>query len=314
MKKIHTMQDWLNSGSFKRKLTYQYYLGKYFNLFMSAYKFEGITEAQQDYILRKFWHTGNVAAFIVEGTKLGKDEVPTDVNQYPNGVIAFAPFAPSVFNIYDWAIAGNLIASRGAKFIPTKTVYVDKDVVIGYVQKNHKPVLSMVDYYLQRICDVEMTIAIQLSSHKVPWMVATTPENEEKLKKLFQRVQNDEEVFYCSAEEVEALKSLNGGNQYIIDNLFQYKQGLENELLTYLGIDNLGVTEKKEHLIGDEVNSNNAIVKDHSDSFLTCLEDFCDRIHKYLGYTEISVKATSAPIEEVEAEDEPEEKGDEEDE
>lgn len=293
-KKFLSVNEYIDA-SFKRKLTYQYYYNKYFNLFMSAYKFKGITEEQQDFILRKFWADGKVAAFIVEGTKLKNDEAPTDVNQYPNGKIAFAPFAPTTFNIYDWPIKVNLIALRGAKFIPTKEQVVNKDVVIGYVQKNKKPVKEMVDFYLVRIVDVEMTINVQLSSHKAPWIIATTPENEEKLKKLWERIQNDDEAFYCSAEEIEAFKSLEGNKSYIIDKLFSYKQALENELLTYLGIDNLGIMEKKEHLVGDEINSNNAIIDDHSDSFLSCLEEFCDRIKKHLKYTEMEVEATSAP-------------------
>ena len=210
-------------------------------------------------------------------------------------MIAFAPFAPFMFDIYDWPIQVNLINIRGAKFIPTKPQIVNKDVVIGYAQKSKKSVLSIVDYYLTKIVDVEMTIRVQLKSHKAPWLVATTPENEEKLKNLFKRIESDEEVLYLSAGEVEALKVLTGGNAYIIDKLYQYKQALENELLTYLGIDNLGIMEKKEHLTNDEVASNNDLINDHSDNFLSCLENFCKSIREVLGY-EISVEATSSPV------------------
>ena len=295
MKKIHSVAEWLQSGNIQRSLAYQFYLTKYFNLFMGAYKFKGITYQQQDFILRKLWAEGKISAFIVEGTKLPKEAVPSDVNEYPNGMIAFAPFAPFAFDIYDWPIQVNLIALRGAKFIPTKPQIVNKDVVIGYAQKSKKSVLSIVDFYLTKIVDTEMTIRVQLKSHKAPWLVATTPENEEKLKNHFKRIESDEEVLYLSADEVEALKVLSGGNVYIIDKLYQYKQALENELLTYLGIDNLGIMEKKEHLTNDEVASNNDLINDHSDNFLSCLETFCESIRKVFGY-EISVEATSSPV------------------
>lgn len=295
MKKIHSVAEWLQNGCIQRSLAYQFYLTKYFNLFMGAYKFNGITAQQQDFILRKLWAEGKISAFIVEGTGLMKGETPSNTQQYPNGMIAFAPFAPFMFDIYDWPIQVNLINIRGAKFIPTKPQIVNKDVVIGYAQKSKKSVLSIVDYYLTKIVDVEMTIRVQLKSHKAPWLVATTPENEEKLKNLFKRIESDEEVLYLSAGEVEALKVLTGGNAYIIDKLYQYKQALENELLTYLGIDNLGIMEKKEHLTNDEVASNNDLINDHSDNFLSCLENFCKSIREVLGY-EISVEATSSPV------------------
>ena len=310
MKKYTSIAGWMQSGSVERKIAYAFYLQKYFNLYMGAYKFKGITPRQQEFILRKLWADGKICAFIVEGTKLEKGEVPSNTNQYPNGMIAFTPFAPLMFDIYDFPIQVNLIALRGATFIPTKPQIVDKDVVIGYAQKSKKSVLSIVEFYLQKIVDVEMTIRVQLKSHKVPWMVATTPENEEKLKRLFDRIDNDEEVLYCSASEIEALKSLQGGNTYIIDKLFQYKQALENELLTYLGIDNLGILEKKEHLVTDEVNSNNDLINDHSDNFLTCLQNWCKKIKEVFGY-DMSVEATSSPVSATKSEnkEEKQEKG-----
>lgn len=294
-KKNYTLASWKTNGSFQRSLAYQFYLTKYFNLFMGAYKFTGITPQQENYILRKMWSEGKIASFVVEGTKLEKDEVPTNVNQYPNGVIAFCPFAPFMFDIYDYPIQVNLVNVRGAKFIPTKPQIVNKDVVIGYAQKSKKSVCSVVEFFLQKIVDVEMTIRVQLKSHKAPWLISCTPENESKLKALFDKIDNDEEVLYLSASEIEALKTLQNGNAYIIDKLYSYKQALENELLTYLGIDNIGIMEKKEHLITDEINSNNDLINDHSDNFLTCLRNFCNRIKEVFGI-EISVEATSSPV------------------
>ena len=310
-KKTYTLADWKTKGCFERSLAYQFYIQKYYNLFMGAYKFNGITMQQQDYILKKLWAEGKIASFIVAGTKLAEGEVPTNVNQYPNGMIAFCPFAPFLFDIYDFPIQVNLVNVRGAKFIPTTPQVVNKDVVIGYAQKSKKPVLSIVEYFIQKIVDVDMTIRVQLKSHKVPFLIATTPENESKMKALWDKINADDEVLYMSPSEIESIKSvLQTGNAYIIDKLYSYRQALENELLTYLGIDNMGIMEKKEHLINSEVNSNNDLINDHSDNFLSCLKDWCDRIKKYLGY-EISVEATSSPVsaekETKEQEDEQEE-------
>lgn len=281
-------------GNERRQRAKIFYRNKYFNLFMSAYKFSGISDEQQDFILRKMWSLGTLGAFIVEGTG-PTDSIPTNVNQYPNGMIAFAPYAPTLFNIYDWPIKVNLIALRGAKFIPTKEQVVNKDVVIGFAQRNKKPVWDMVEYYVDKIVDVDVTIQIQLRSHKAPFLIATTPENEATLKKLMDKINNDDGELYLSASEIEAIKTLQTGNSFIIDKLFNYKTALENELLTYLGIDNIGVMEKKEHLDVDEVNANNDLINDHSDNFLKSLQEWCERIKEYLNF-DISVEATSSPV------------------
>ena len=287
-------------GSQNRERAKHFYRNKYFNLFMSAYKFTGILPEQQDYILRKMWDVGRISAFIVAGTKPSDEEkemklVAKSVNDYPNGMIAFVPFAPFLFNIYDWPIQVNFVGVRGATFIPTAPQVVNKDCVIGYAQRNKKPVVEMVDYFIDKIVDVDLTIAIQLRAHKVPYLIATSPENEETLKALMRKLDNDDGVIYLSANEIEAIKTLQTGNTYIIDKLFNYKNALENELLTYLGIDNIGIIEKKEHLDVDEVNANNDLINDHSDNFLKSLQEFCERVKKYLGY-EMSVEATSSPV------------------
>lgn len=301
-KKTYTsIAGWLQNGCMERGLAYQFYLQKFYNIFMGSYRIKAknnakeLTQEQQEYIFKKFWCEGKIGAFVVEGTKLEEGEVPSTTNQYPNGVIAFVPFAPFMFNIYDYPVQVNLVQIRGATFIPTKPMVVNKDVVIGYIQRSHKSVLSVVDFYLQKIVDVEMVIKVQLQAHKVPWVIATTPENEEKMKTLLNRLLSDEFALYLSQNEVEALKTLQGGNQYIIDKLYQYKQALENELLTYLGVDNLGIMEKKEHLTNDEVNTNNDLINDHSDNFLSCLKGFFGRIEEVFGIG-YEVEATSSPV------------------
>lgn len=297
MKKSYDIITELDSGVYNRKRIFSMYMWKYFNLFMGAYKFKGITENQEYFILKRFWSMGRLSAFIVEGTKTPKDSELASVNDYPNGMIAFTDFAPMRFDIYDWPIVVNLVRTRGATFIPTEPQNVNESVVIGYAQKNHMPVKEIVEYYVSKITDIEMTIAQQLKSHKVPFLVATTPENEEKMKKLFEKINNDDAVLYLSATEIESIKTLLTGNgSYIIDKLYQQKQAYENELLTYLGIDNLGTMQKKEHLQLDEANSNNELINDFGDCFLNAMKDWCNRIKEYLGF-DISVEAIARPVE-----------------
>lgn len=294
-KKSNSLANWKTSGSWQRGLAYDFYMQKYFNLFMGAYEFTGISPEQQHYILKKLFFDGKICAFIVEGTKLPEGVAPSTTQEYPNGMIAFVPFAPCEFNIMDFPVKVNLIQVRGAQFIPTKIQVVNQDVVLCYIQKNKKSVASVVEYFVQKIVDVDMTIKNNLKALKTPFFIATTPENEGKMKTLWEKIENDDGVLYLSASEIEAIKVLATGTQYNIDKLFSYRQALENELLTYLGFDNLGIMEKKEHLITDEVNSNNDLINDHSDLFLSPLQDWCKGIKDVLGF-DMGVRAKSSPV------------------
>ena len=113
---------------------------------------------------------------------------------------------------------------------------------------------------------------------------------------LMEAIERGEKKLFLDAVDVQAIKNvLDAGSNtsYIIDKLYQYKQNLENELLSFLGINNLAI-EKKERLITDEANSNNQLINDSSDCFLDCLKDFCEEVSNILNYP-LSVEANSSP-------------------
>ena len=273
-----------NKGKYilDREAVEQAYLDKYYNLFMNSLKWKGIDDQQIDFIMRKLWSTGQIGAFIIKGSKGAKD--------YPEGMIAFAPFAPTRYNIYDYPIEATLVNTRGVDFIPTTPQKVNEDVVIGYAQRNKKGISLLVNYYVQKITNIEMTIQINLIAQKCPWILGTTPESQNKMEEFWEALISDNPKLFTSLEEVEKAKALISGAPYTIDKLYNHKIDVENELREYLGLGNLGVSEKKEHLITEEVKSNDEITDRYGECILNPLEEFCDRVHRYLGYNELGVE------------------------
>jgi hypothetical protein len=104
-----------------RLRTKQNYINKTFNLWMSKFKWEGLDEEiaaeQENFIMRKFWSDGTIAARVEEKT----------------GVLVFAPYAGYEFNLYDYPSKVNLVNLRGAsqQLIPAGPQVVGKDVVLG---------------------------------------------------------------------------------------------------------------------------------------------------------------------------------------
>ena len=109
-----------------------------------------------------------------------------------------------------------------------------------------------------------------------------------KAKNIVEKLNADDDFLFLQDDD-NKIQVLLTGAPYITDKLYNYKQSLENEVLTYLGVNNLGTSEKKEHLITAEVNSNNELISQSGENFLSMMEDFCERIKKVLDI-DISVK------------------------
>ena len=274
MKKGLFLSNFANNPEYARREIYDYYFRKYFNLFMTL-KIKGVDYQAENFIKRRLWARGTIAVFKLAGSEGSKE--------YPNGMPIFTDYAPINYNIYDYPIQCTLINRRGVKFIPSRLMDIDKDVVIGFAQNNHLPIVTMVDIYIQKITDVEMTIRTNLKAHKTPVIFAITPENEDKMRIIKSNFESDDPALMMELEDMKNMQVFNGNATFIIDKLYNYKMALENELKEYLGINNLGVNEKKEHLISNEVEANNEVIENSVDCFMDELEKFSQNIKDVLG-------------------------------
>ena len=282
-----------------RKATLNFYLNKYYSLYMNRYKIGGLGYQERDFILRKFWGDGTIACFKLDGTE-GSDLIP-------EGVVIFVPYAPNGWNIYDFPVSVNVINTKGVPFFPSKPLMVDKEVVIGWCQGNKKSVMEMVTYYIEKIVNIDLVIDINLNAHKMPFLIGSDLEDSKVLKEVMELFASDEPVLYASLSQVDKLKALVSGAPYIIDKLYQMKQAEENELREYLGLNNLGSAEKKEHLITSEVDVNNEVIKSSGMCFIDYMKDFFDRVNNLFG-TEFSIEVNEVEenVEQVEEENDEE--------
>lgn len=256
--------------------TKHFLVNKYYNLFMNKLEVEGADYQQRDYMLRQFWSVGTIATFLLEGSKGATDA--------PEGLLVYCGYTAIDYNTYDWPIHVNLINKRGVPFIPSTPQTVDKDVVLGFILRNHKPIKFIVEYFARKIALVESVIQTQLLAKKMPFILKTTPENKQKVENLFTDILDDNVVLYLDADTVNDIDVLQTSSGYDIDKLKSLENDYENELRETLGLDNLGVHEKKEHLITSEIESNNEITEDSGSSILDTLEEFSEQVKEVFGY------------------------------
>lgn len=247
-----------------------YYRNKYFDLFKSMFKFsDNLNYRQQDFMIRKLYANGTIAAF--------------KFNKLIDGEIGFAKYATFEFDMYYLPEKINLINEYGNVIDVTEIYIVDKDCVLGYLQSNRKSLKEVVDYYIDKIADVELTIRTNLKLQKIPFVLSMSESGEaRKLEDLMSKILNDEYFIKIYGSSNGLINCLNTNAPYLIDKLYNYKRDLEAELKTYFGINNKG-ENKVEQLQLSEVNSNNAEINLHAEDYLNNIQSFFKRIEETLG-------------------------------
>lgn len=263
--------------SSKRKELYNYYIEKYKRLFINKFIIEGIeNDNALRYFLQELFVKGKIWISNIKYT----DEV------------YFTPFAPVEYDPYFYPLKVTLTPKLWASYIPQGIQEVNVDGVIGYITEDTSSPLNNIKVLIDKIVDVEMVLDNQLILHKLAWFVFVNPEDKDRMKQVIQDLLSDDVALFGGVEDYQSLKPFNSNINYIIDKLREYLKDIENEILTILGINNIP-HEKKEHLIVDEVNSNNAIVEEQADKYLQALKDTFNRVYDVLGIN-LSVRLKSS--------------------
>lgn len=237
---------------------------KYYNLWMTKYETD-LPADVYNFLFKKFYETGTVAGFKVKHTE----------------DLGVTTYATQEYNMYDYPEVVDLINERNSPLVPAGPKVVNKDVVIGYCQSNHKSIKFIVDKYIERILDVEMVINTQLVTHKLPFLVGINPEDVDKANDIIRKLMNDEPVIFVDLNDLNMVKTLVNGNPYILDKLVQHKQGIESELLTFLGLDNTVSNNINSNL--DQVNANNNLINAFKSDIDYNIQNFVEGCKEFLG-------------------------------
>ena len=264
----------------------QNYINKCYNIWMSKFQWDGLDEEmaaqEENFIMRKFWSDGTVAARHINNTDL----------------MVFAPWTLQSLNYYDLPETVNLVNLHGVSnnIIPNSTQVVNKDVVLLYCQPSHKPILTTVSYYVDRMVQVDMVINTNLQLQKMPWLIGVDEADKDKMEDIVQRILNNEVVVFADLQSLGKIQTLATNTPYIIDKLVEYKRGLEQELMTFLGVDNNGSASLEQtHISVDAVNANNDIINDYGNAIESEINKGLKDIKRVLN-RDIRIKAVSKPV------------------
>lgn len=164
--------------------------------------------------------------------------------------------------------------------------HYDFDADDGVIIENNKlrlPTKDFMLFYVNKITEAERTMDVNVKSNKTPVVVLCDDKDVLSFKKIFQQVDgNSPAIFADRSINLENMQALDLKTKFLGKDLMDYKKSVENELLTFLGINNIP-SEKKERLITDEANSNNQLIESFFDIQLESRQRACEQINSMYG-------------------------------
>lgn len=171
----------------------------------------------------------------------------------------------------------------------------DKCVIISN-NKLRLPTINFIMFYANKLTEAERTMDVNVKACKTPFIFACDDKDVLSFKQIFAKVDGNEPAIYADRGlNLDSLQVFQTGVKFLGNELQDYKHTVENELLTFLGVNNTPV-DKKERLITDEAESNNELIQSFCDIQLEAREKACEAINKMFDLN-VSVKVRCGKVE-----------------
>ena len=158
------------------------------------------------------------------------------------------------------------------------------------------PTSASVSLFAYRLAEAQRTADINIKGQRTPLLIITDQKQYYTLKKMYEEYDGNTPVIFADKNVItpDALKAIKTDAPLILKDLTEYKTQIWNEFLTTFGISNL--SEKRERLITNEVDSNNELINLNLQSQLITRQQACEQFNeKYglMGDKAISVRVRS---------------------
>lgn len=195
----------------------------------------------------------------------------------------------SMINIYGYpskiyAMGANGYNKEFTMYLPNANnenanAYVCYDNIMRY------PYIFYIAKYAERITNGKRSIEVSAEKLKNPYFIQCLESQFNSVKEVLKKIKNNEDAIVVSnaldMNEFKILPTTQDVNS--IKVLWEHQLNLKNEFCETVGIQNNASTNKRERLITDEVNSNNAYTDLNLDMRYNCRKDFCEMFNSATG-------------------------------
>ena len=172
-----------------------------------------------------------------------------------------------------------------------KNIGVDCEII--KLQPDYSSVMDIVNYYADMLALCSQSVAINLlNTHTATVYPATNKTMAESYKKMFDKVASgepavimDKSLFDETGKPVWTPFERDVKNLYISDTILADMRKIEARFDTDIGIPNNDNQDKRERLIVDEVNANNAETGTRAEMWLDNLKKGCEKANAMFNLT-----------------------------
>lgn len=265
--------------------TYIDYLERLKKIAISLFEWENLPESMDARFLElSLYYTGQAAMLEGEGGVLINTKACTagDINIYelPTSINCYSVGYSKTKKVFDGFIADGVDKSEYA-------VHVLNNL-------NRCATAYTIELFAYRMYLAQRTADINISVNKMPFIITTDENQRLTMENLFNQIDANKPAIFGDKDTISNLKQsvqvLPTNPPYIADKLLDYKKQIFNEALEFLGINYL--SEKKERLISNEVNSNNELINLNLQSYLIPRQKAAEEFNRLFG-TNVEVKVRS---------------------
>lgn len=158
--------------------------------------------------------------------------------------------------------------------------------------QDRESTFSSMELFAYRMYKAERSADININATKSPIVILADEKTKLSMINAYAKYDGNEPVIVGKKGQfnLDDINSIDTKAEFIADKLQDYKKGIWNELLTFLGINNLN--EKKERMVTEETNQNNEVINLNLQSFLIPRKEACNQFNELFN-TNINVRVRS---------------------
>ena len=163
---------------------------------------------------------------------------------------------------------------------------IDKDCILFTINPNYTGMWDIISYYAVQLAEIQLSANVNLRNVKLAYVYLAEDNKEaENFKKMTDKVDSGEAMVFAkkgSSQNKAELFFNNVANTYIVDKLLVDMRKVISNFDMEMGIPTVN-TEKKERLISDEANSNNAETTLRINYIIDRLKKECKKCKEMFG-------------------------------
>lgn len=256
--------------------SYQQWLWRLLDLSMSVFEWRNLPEGIDQRML-EYWLLLNGMCVFFYDEDLKTSSLAD--GKAPEGYAVLQAFIAGQWDMYNYPEVRHAYAVNGLNVDLT-----NKNSVLIFNDYLRVPMIPILQMYATRLSTIDRTIDVNVKAQKTPKIISCSDKQRLTFEQVGMKIDGNQYTILIDKDKVnmDDIEVLDIEAPFVANDLMITKQRYWNEVLTFLGIENV-TTEKKERLISNEIFSNMGDVEAQRFTRLNARKRACEEINRIFG-------------------------------